>query len=198
MTEILDKPTIFACIPALNEELSIGFILSQTKKFVSEIFVCDDGSTDNTASQAATLGAYVISHPKNLGKGAALKTLFNAVEPLNPDVVVIIDGDGQHNPNEIPKLVEPVLQGEADFVIGSRFLDIKSVNLPLYRRFGIRVLNWLSASGSALQGCGLWFSVCIVVFCPGRMLISPVTWGLRSRRGGRRLHGPFRLGRFCR
>jgi glycosyltransferase involved in cell wall biosynthesis len=147
MSQIINKPKIFACIPALNEERTLGIVLSETRKFVDEIFVCDDGSTDLTAELSISLGACVIRHKENIGKGAALRTLFKAVEPLNPDIVVTLDGDGQHFPDEIPKIVEPIIDGEADLVIGSRFLKESIVDLPLYRRFGLSVINWLSHSG---------------------------------------------------
>lgn len=147
MDQTLHKPIIFACIPALNEQLTIGSIIAQAMKFVDEIFVCDDGSMDSTAELSISLGAKLIRHQRNLGKGAALRSLFEAVEPLNPDVVVMLDGDGQHDPNEIPKIIEPILVGEADFVIGSRFLSGSIKKVPIYRRFGLRVINMLTRSG---------------------------------------------------
>ena len=83
MYQVLNKPIIFACIPALNEEQTLGIILLRTKKFVDEIFVCDDGSTDSTSELSISLGAHVIRHKKNMGKGASLKSLFKTIEPLN-------------------------------------------------------------------------------------------------------------------
>jgi glycosyltransferase involved in cell wall biosynthesis len=155
MSKIVKKLKIFACIPALNEEQTIGMIISQTMKFVDKVFVCDDGSTDLTAELSVSLGAHVIRHSKNIGKGAALKSLFRAVESLNPDIVVVIDGDGQHTPNEIPKIIEPIINGEADLVIGSRFLGESISNLPLYRRFGLLVISGLVRSGVKDSQSGL-------------------------------------------
>jgi hypothetical protein len=82
-----------------------------------------------------------------MGKGASINSLLKAVEPLNPDIVVTLDGDGQHVPDEISKIIEPILNGEADFVIGSRFLNGSGTRLPLYRRFGLSIINGLSRYG---------------------------------------------------
>ena len=140
------KPTIFACIPALNEQATITPILINVSKFVDEIYVCDDGSADITAELAISFGAHLIRHQSNLGKGAALKSLFKAIEPFNPDIIVVLDADGQHNPQDIPKIIEPILKREADFVIGSRFIDGSSLNAPFYRRFGLHIINGLILS----------------------------------------------------
>jgi DNA polymerase III delta prime subunit len=115
MEQILRKPIIFACIPALNEGLTLGSIIVQAMKYVDEVFVCDDGSIDSTAELSIAVGANVIRHQKNMGKGAALKSLFKTIEPLNPDIVVLLDGDGQHNPDEIPKIIEPIQSRCAPF-----------------------------------------------------------------------------------
>jgi glycosyltransferase involved in cell wall biosynthesis len=144
---LIKKPTIFACIPALNEQVSIAPVIIGVQKFVDQIFVCDDGSSDFTAEIALSLGAHLIRHQRNLGKGAALRSLFNAIEPFNPDIVVVVDADGQHNPGDIPKVIEPILEGEADFVVGSRFMDGRKLDAPFYRRFGLRIINSLTTSG---------------------------------------------------
>ena len=141
---IVTKPTIVACIPAYNEEKTIAKIVLQTKKYVDKVIVCDDGSTDMTAEIAEALGATVIKHRKNIGKGATLKTLINYVKQLNPDIVVTLDADGQHDPNEIPKLLEPIIKRKAEMVIGSRYVDGSWTDLPLYRKLGLKLLNFLS------------------------------------------------------
>jgi glycosyltransferase involved in cell wall biosynthesis len=110
---------VVAIIPCLNTQDSIVNVVMRTRQYVEEVIVVDDGSTDATASRALTTGAKVIRHDKNQGKGAAMKT---AMADTDADVAVFIDGDGQHNPDEIPKLLTPILIGDADFVIGSRFL----------------------------------------------------------------------------
>ena len=135
------KPVKYACIPAFDEELSIGKIVLQAQKYVDMVIVCDDGSVDYTAEIAEALGAYVIRHERNEGKGAALRDLFKFALSLNPDAVVVLDADGQHDPLIIPKMFEPILEGEADVVIGSRFVKGSKTDAPLYRRFGLFLLN---------------------------------------------------------
>jgi glycosyltransferase involved in cell wall biosynthesis len=135
----MSRSTVIACIPAYNEETVIAKVIIQTKKHVDKIIVCDDGSEDMTAEISQNLGATVIKHERNQGKGAALKTLFNAALKEGASVIVTIDADGQHNPDEIPKLVSPIIGGEADISIGSRFLS--SSEVPSYRKVGIKALN---------------------------------------------------------
>jgi glycosyltransferase involved in cell wall biosynthesis len=123
---------VVAIIPCLNTQDSIGNVVMRTRRYVEEVIVVDDGSTDSTASRARTAGAKVIRHYRNQGKGAAMKT---AMAYTDADVAVFIDGDGQHNPDEIPKLLTPILVGDADFVIGSRFLTgSRTVSAPFRRR----------------------------------------------------------------
>jgi glycosyltransferase involved in cell wall biosynthesis len=130
---------ITAILPAYNEQVSIGSIIIGTKKRVDRVIVVDDGSTDKTKEIAEIAGAEVIKHPQNMGKGAALETGFNAL--AETDVVVTIDADGQHNPSEIPKLVAPIVNGEADLVNGSRYINGGEKNTPKYRRVGQSVLD---------------------------------------------------------
>ena len=137
-------PFVVACIPAYNEERSIGSVIVRTINHVDKIIVCNDGSNDLTADIAKGLGAVVVNHDRNLGKGAALKTAFSYAKCLEPDVVVMLDGDGQHDPVEIPKLVKPILGGEADIVVGSRYLLGSSFDAPTYRKFGLHLINFLS------------------------------------------------------
>lgn len=133
---------IVAVLPAFNEEKTIGRVILGAERYVDRIIVVDDGSSDLTASIAKRLGVEVICHPKNLGKGAALKTGFDYVEKLDPEVVVTIDTDGQHDPDEIPKLTEPILNGDIDITVGSR-TSTKKVEMPLHRQIGNGVLNKL-------------------------------------------------------
>ncbi len=124
------------------------------QKYVNRVVVCDDGSTDMTADIAKKVGADVAKHEDNMGYGVAMQTLFKKVRELDADAMVTLDGDGQHNPDEIPLLVEPVLEGKADVVIGSRFLgDSEKNDVPRHRRFGIKVITKLTdaASNSALS-----------------------------------------------
>jgi len=135
---------IIAGIPAYNEEKAIARVILQTQKHVDIVIVCDDGSTDLTAEIAEKLGATVVRHEKNMGKGFALKTLFAHALKLNPTVIVTLDADGQHDPSEIGNLVKPIINGEADVVIGSRFVSESALEASLYRKIGLRAINWLA------------------------------------------------------
>jgi glycosyltransferase involved in cell wall biosynthesis len=138
------KPFIVVGIPAFNEERTIARVVLEAQKYADKIVVCDDGSNDMTAEIASSLGAVVIRHEKNGGKGEAMKTLFAEIMKLNPDVVVTLDADGQHDPKEIPKLAKPIVYGESDIVIGSRYAKGLNATIPLYRRGGLAVINWLN------------------------------------------------------
>ncbi len=134
---------IIAAIPALNEETAIGSVVLRAKQHVDSVIVVDDGSYDKTAKIAELAGASVIRHETNLGKGMALRDAFLRARELNADILVCLDGDGQHNPDEIPRLLIPIRNGDADMVIGSRFLDIRS-DIPRYRKAGQKVLTSLT------------------------------------------------------
>jgi len=128
-----------AILPALNEEVAVGSVVLRAKRYADRVLVIDDGSSDATAEVAALAGAEVVRHPENKGKGAALKTGFEAVNGSN--IIVTLDSDGQHNPDNIPKLIAPIISGEADMVIGSRYLNGNGKNTPAYRRVGQKVLD---------------------------------------------------------
>jgi len=137
------KPKIVACIPAYNEEQNISAVILDAEKYVDCIIVCDDGSTDHTAEIAQRLGAIVIKHEKNTGYGAAIMTLLERALKLEADIVVTLDADGQHNPNHIPYLIKPILEGKADVVIGSRFIQKSKEKIPIYRKLGIKTITRL-------------------------------------------------------
>lgn len=136
-------PIIVAGVPCFNEETHIAGVIIQLKKYVSKILVCDDGSTDMTAEVARQLGADVIVHEKNLGYGAALSSIFSESRKLGADILVTIDGDSQHNPADIPRLLAPIFSGRADIVIGSRPMD-NNTNVPKLRMSGIKAISSLS------------------------------------------------------
>jgi len=138
------KPKIVACIPAYNEEKYIAKVILQAKPYVDEIIVCNDGSTDMTEEIAKALGATVINHPENMGKGAAIKALFKEALKHEPDIIVCLDADGQHDPKQIPIIIQPILDGEADFVIGSRYVKGANMDAPAYRRVGLNIINILN------------------------------------------------------
>ncbi|MBM4241936.1 MAG: glycosyltransferase family 2 protein [Euryarchaeota archaeon] len=119
--------------------MSIGSIVLRTKNYVDHVMVVDDGSRDHTSQIAELADAEVIRHQRNNGKGSALKTGFEAVG--DSDIIVTLDADGQHDPAEIPKLVAPIIAGEADMVNGSRYLGKGDKNTPKYRRIGQNVLD---------------------------------------------------------
>ena len=112
--QVQHKPKIIAAIPCFNEERCIGSVVLKTKKFVSSVVVIDDGSGDATADVAAEAGATVYQHDRNRGYGAAVRNALSKGRELGADVLVILDGDGQHDPKDIPRLIKPLLDGEAD------------------------------------------------------------------------------------
>ena len=127
-------------IPAYNEEKNIASIIIKLKKIANKIIVCNDGSTDLTASIAENLGANVINHSKNLGYGAAIRSIFHKAKELNSDILVTFDADGQHRIEDIQTVVKPIINNEADIVIGSRFLS-DNTKIPSHRKFGINVIT---------------------------------------------------------
>jgi glycosyltransferase involved in cell wall biosynthesis len=134
-------------MPAYNEEKRIADVLTRARLHVDLVIVCDDGSDDETSEIAASLGARVVKHDTNRGYGAALRTLFGCALETGADYIVTIDADGQHNPDDIPVLLEPLRQGVFDMVIGSRFLGDGAKFTPLWRKLGIEIINKVSMDG---------------------------------------------------
>ncbi|NLK33686.1 MAG: glycosyltransferase family 2 protein [Methanosarcina flavescens] len=149
--EVTAPQKITVILPAYNEEVAIGSIVLLTRKYADSVIVVDDGSSDRTADVARKAGAEVIVHEVNKGKGRALKTGFTAAVALGADIIVTMDSDGQHNPADIPKLVEPILKGEADMVNGSRYLNGLGKNTPAYRRVGQTILDEVTNLNSGLH-----------------------------------------------
>ena len=127
-------------IPAYNEEKSIGDMVKKSLQYSDKVIVVDDGSTDDTAQIAKQNGATVISHKKNEGYGASVISLFDRARQENTDILVLMDGDGQHNPEQIPLLINTLQENNVDVVIGSRFLDAAS-QTPGYRKRGIKIIT---------------------------------------------------------
>ena len=135
-----------AVIPCCNEEANIANVILKTKRFVNQVLVVDDGSIDETKKIAQEAGATVISHKKNKGKGAAIRTGFQYALDNDFDYVVTIDGDGQHNPLEIPALLENVMNNGHDISIGYRVGS--NTEMPSWRRVGKRVLDYTTSMGT--------------------------------------------------
>lgn len=133
--------TVVAAIPAYNEEIGIGSVIIRARQHVDEVVVIDDGSADRTAHVAELMGATVLRHTQNAGKGMALRTAFEWAMDKQVDILVTLDADGQHNPDEIPRIIEPILWKKADIVNGARFLKGHSVKVPRYRRMGQEILT---------------------------------------------------------
>lgn len=126
-------------IPALNEERSIAKVVVRALRHADEVVVVDDGSKDDTALIAESLGAVLVKHDKNLGKGAAIRDCFEWAKRTGAHVLVTMDGDGQHDPSQVPSLVETLRATEADVVIGSR--TQRPGDMPRYRWLGERALD---------------------------------------------------------
>ena len=137
---------ILVAIPAFNEGPTIGSVVLKARQFASEVVVVDDGSTDDTAETAALAGAHVIQHARNLGKGLAIRTAWLYAREHTPEAFVLLDGDHQHDPNDIPRLVETILADKSDLVIGVRWG--KTSDMPMYRRLGKRALDYATAAGA--------------------------------------------------
>jgi glycosyltransferase involved in cell wall biosynthesis len=130
-----------AIVPALNEEQTVGGVIDEIRAFDPgfDIVVVDDGSTDRTAGVAADRGAYVLRLPFNLGIGGAVQTGYRFAFERGYDLAVQIDGDGQHDPRQLPAILEPVLNGETDLCVGSRFTGDGAYRSSFARRLGSRI-----------------------------------------------------------
>jgi len=132
-------------IPAYQAAATLGAVLSQVSLPDARVIVVDDGSTDGTGDQGLGAGAIVLTHPRNRGKGAALRTGLARARADGAEVIVTIDADGQHPAAEIPRLLQPIAAGAADLVLGAR---ARNGAMPVSRR----LTNWLSASVASRIG----------------------------------------------
>ena len=145
------KRFIVAGMPMYNEEETIGTVVTKALRHVDAVICIDDGSSDSSARIAEKCGAIVVRHRVNRGYGGALKSLFIKAREMSVDALVVLDSDGQHETSDIPKLLQPILSGEADFTIGSRFIDGGGgTDMPAYRRLGIKVITAASNLSSDL------------------------------------------------
>jgi len=135
------SPKIIVAMPAYNEEKYIGSIVLQAQKYADGVIVIDDGSTDRTAKIAELAGANVIRHGENKGYGAAIQSILSEAKKSAPDILVLLDADSQHNPDEIPYLTKAISEGY-DLAIGSR--KKRREDIPAFRRTGQNVLSFLT------------------------------------------------------
>jgi hypothetical protein len=141
------RSVVAACIPAFNEEATIARVVLLAERYVDQVFVCDDGSTDMTGIIAEALGAVVVLHEANLGYEAALLSLFEEAVKRGVDVVVTLDADGQDDPSEIPMLLERLNVGDVDLVVGSRFLEGVGSEVPASMEAGTEEIAGVVAEG---------------------------------------------------
>jgi glycosyltransferase involved in cell wall biosynthesis len=134
------KETILAIIPAYCEGRFIGMVVRQVLQYVQAVLVVDDGSSDNTATEAEAAGAKVIRHTTNLGKGAALKTGLEYAISIDAPYYLFLDGDGQHDPSEIPAFIEAINCSNAHLVVGNRMRNVEP--MPLIRRWTNQFMSW--------------------------------------------------------
>ena len=137
---------IIVGIPAFNEEKNIATIITKLADITDTIIVCNDGSSDLTLDIAKKMGVFVINHEKNLGYGAAIRSIFLKAKEMNGDVLVTFDADGQHRIEDIENVIKPIIDQKADLVIGSRFLDESEKEIPEYRKVGIKVITKITNS----------------------------------------------------
>jgi polyprenyl-phospho-N-acetylgalactosaminyl synthase len=129
---MMTKPLIVAVIPAYNESTRIVDVIHAAKEYVDQVIVVDDGSTDDTPKVSRKAGAMVIRHIENCGSGASTMTGIEVARELKADVIITMDADGQHDPHDIPAVLQPVINEEADIVFANRFGRRNSI--PLVRR----------------------------------------------------------------
>jgi len=145
---------VIALIPAFNEENTIAKVILKAKKYVDKIIVCDDGSQDMTYEIAKSLGAEVIKNERNYGKGYCLAELFKRALKEDAEIIITLDADMQHDPDLIPFFINTLTENDADVVIGSRFLNSKSKEVPGYRVIGNKILNIITNKKYTDSQCG--------------------------------------------
>jgi glycosyltransferase involved in cell wall biosynthesis len=128
-------------LPAYNEEKNIAGIISKLQDLSYDVIVCNDGSTDDTGKISKKMGAMTINHQTNRGYGSAIRSLFEKAREKEYDILVTFDGDGQHRTSDIEKIILPIINGESDIVIGSRFTGDGKADMPKYRKLGIKVIT---------------------------------------------------------
>jgi glycosyltransferase involved in cell wall biosynthesis len=154
MQEMPSKSTlqkIWIVVPAFNESTTISGVLNNLLQEFKNIVVVDDGSTDDTGPEALRSGAYLIRHPLNLGQGAALQTGINFALQNNADAIVTFDADGQHCVDDVISLLDTLIAGKFDIVIGSRFLSKRPTGLPLSRLAVLKLATFFTRLSTGLK-----------------------------------------------
>ncbi|MEM2174981.1 MAG: glycosyltransferase family 2 protein, partial [Candidatus Micrarchaeia archaeon] len=147
---------LIVIIPAFNEEKTIAKVIQEIPKEIGslkevKILVIDDGSTDKTAEIAKRAGAdYILVHKRNLGLAKTFKDGLDFALAIGADIIVNIDADAQYNAKEIPKLIEPILKGEADIVLGNRQID-KLDHMPRGKKIGNKIATWVTRKFSGMD-----------------------------------------------
>jgi glycosyltransferase involved in cell wall biosynthesis len=141
---------VVCVIPAHNEESTISSVTRNAKTFCNQVIVVNDGSTDRTVDEAIKAKAVVISHIIRLGVGAALSTGLRAASNCGAEIIVTLDADEQHDPNDIPKVIAPILDGKADLVIGSRISE-KNLDMPFQKLVANKILSRLTSLASGVE-----------------------------------------------
>ncbi len=141
----MNRTKITALIPAYNEENRIGKVIEDVKKHVDEVLVIDDASSDRTAEVAKKLGANIIRNSENLGY---LKNIIKGIKLIDSGIIVTIDADGEHPADRIPDLVAPILNNEADLVLGKR------KKIP---RFSERIISFITRLKTGVYDAGTGF-----------------------------------------
>jgi len=152
---MLANKSISIILPAFNEEKTIYDVIQKIPQDITNnlsIIVIDDGSTDNTSKEAQRTGVQVFRHHRNLGVGVAMKTGVKASLENGADIIVKMDADGQHDPTEISRLLKPILEGEADLVVGARSKEVFQ-RMSFSKRFGNFFLSWLTR---LMTGCKIY------------------------------------------
>ncbi len=147
----LQMVKVVICMPAYNEEDTIGTMVLRCREHSKYVYVVNDCSKDRTEGIARRAGAQVVSHETNLGYGGAVRTSFLIAKREKADCLVILDSDGQHDPQDIPELTGPIIDKEADVVIGSRFKSRSALQkVPFYRMFGIQTITQVFNLGAKM------------------------------------------------
>jgi glycosyltransferase involved in cell wall biosynthesis len=131
-------------IPAFNEEKNIAVIIAKIQKLSYDVIVCNDGSSDMTGEIAEKMGITIINHSRNLGYGTAIRSIFLKANELNYDILVTFDADGQHRIKDVKSVINPLINNQADIVIGSRFSEHQNLDMPKYREIGIKAITKLA------------------------------------------------------